>query len=255
MDINNELSYVEFIQRENNLVHAPYGEELSFYEAVKSGNLEMITKFCKSNNLADKKGFGKLSNDPIRNIRYHFIITVSLIARYCIEGGMNHQVAYSLSDFYIQKADIYKSIKLISELHETMVIDYTKKMKQLKKNKICSKPISRSIDYIYNNLHTRITLRNLADYVNLNSSYLSKLFKMEVGIPISKYIIMKKIETAQNMLKYSNYTASEIASILAFPTQSYFTEVFKKMVGMTPKKYCNRYFREFLIINKTNYNN
>jgi AraC-like DNA-binding protein len=58
------------------------------------------------------------------------------------------------------------------------------------------------------------------------------------------YIQKKKIETAQNMLKYSDYSPAQIASILAFPTQSYFVEVFKKRVGMTPKKYQELCFRD-----------
>jgi YesN/AraC family two-component response regulator len=61
------------------------------------------------------------------------------------------------------------------------------------------------------------------------------------------YIQKRKIETAQNMLKYSDYSPTQIASILAFPTKSYFIEVFKKYVGMTPKKYQDHCFREFEI--------
>jgi AraC-like DNA-binding protein len=84
----------------------------------------------------------------------------------------------------------------------------------------------------------------LADYVKLNPSYLSRLFKKETGISISTYIQKRKIETAKNMLKYSNHTTSQIASILAFPTQSYLIKVFRKQVGMTPKKYRELCFRE-----------
>lgn len=257
MSFDSEFSKKEFIQRENNIIHAPFGEEFSFYEYVKSGDVDKITNHLQNSNLKGKEGFGKLSNDKVRDIRYHFVITVALIARYCIEGGMHHQVAYSLSDFYIQKADNLNSVEQISELHKIMTIDYTKKMKLLKKNTICSKPIVMLIDYIYNNIHTRITHVELAKFVDLNPCYLSKLFKKEMGLTISEYIQRKKIEVAQNMLKYSQYSASEISSILAFPTQSYFTEVFKKYVGMTPKKYCEKYFRDISLntqfIDKSSY--
>ena len=52
-----------------------------------------------------------------------------------------------------------------------------------------------------------------------------------------RYIAYQKLETAKNMLKNSDYTCSEIALILAYPSQSYFTECFRKELGVTPKKY------------------
>ena len=93
------------------------------------------------------------------------------------------------------------------------------------------------IDYIYDHLHTKITLANLSELTGLNSSYLSRLFHKETGMTVSDYIQQTKIETAKNMLLHSSYSAAEIASILAFSDQSYFTEVFKKQTGLTPKRY------------------
>ena len=243
MDIYRKWNYKEFSMHENNIPHAPYGPEFAFYVSVKSGDVGKVTKLCE-NAFTDKIGLGQLSDNPLRNIRYHFIITVAMVARYCIEGGMEHEAAYRLSDFYIQQADQCTAIDQISQLHSIMTIDYTKRMKALKKDKILSKPIVKCIDYIYENLNVRITVAMLAEYIKLHPSYLSKLFKKETGISISMYIQKRKIETAQNMLKYSEYSPAQISSILAFPTQSYFIEVFKKRVGMTPKKYQERCFRE-----------
>ena len=243
MDINKEWNYKEFIMREDNIIHAPYGPEFDFYVSVKSGDIGKVTKLSE-NAFTDKIGLGQLSENPLRNIRYHFIITVAMVARYCIEGGMEHEAAYRLSDFYIQQADQCTAIDQISRLHSIMTIDYTKRMNALKKDNINSRPIVKCIDYIYKNLNTRITVVMLADYTGLHPSYLSKLFKKETGTSVSMYIQKRKIETAQNMLKYSDYTPAQIASILAFPTQSYFIEVFKRRVGMTPKRYQEHCFRE-----------
>jgi YesN/AraC family two-component response regulator len=238
-----ELSYKEFIMRENETFHAPYSPEFSFYIAVKSGETDKVSQLCKSE-FSEKNGFGKLSENPLQNIKYHFVVTAALISRYCIEGGMEHETAYSLSDLYIQKADVCTSASQISQLHAEMSADYAQRMKKLRKNKIFSKQITRCVDYIYNNLHKRIFISDLAKYTGLNPSYLSRLFKKETGITVTEYIQNRKIETAKNMLKYSSYLPSQIASILAFPNQSYFVEVFKKKVGMTPKKYQDICFRE-----------
>lgn len=236
MSLHKELVYKEFAQRENDILRAPYNPELEFYDAIKSGNLKKVRELCLEP-LMDKAGLGTLSLNPLQNMKFHFVITTALVARYCIEGGMELSAAYSLSDFYIQKADSCKTAKAVSDLHPVMCEDYTKRMRSLRKKKICSKQIAECLDYIYDHLHTRITIDTLAAHVHLSPAYLSKLFKKETGSTISSYILSTKIETAQNMLTYSNYSISQIASTLAFPNQSYFAENFRKQTGTTPSQY------------------
>ncbi|MDE6026093.1 MAG: AraC family transcriptional regulator [Lachnospiraceae bacterium] len=243
MDIQREMFYKEFVQRENYLLHAPYNPELEFYSCIKEGNVHKIKQLCQNEPLVTKKGLGKLSDDYLQHMKYHFVVTAALAARYCIEGGMELSQAYGISDFYIQKADKCKTATEISELHCRACVDYAQRMKSLRRAKICSLPVVKCIDYICDSLHTRITVDTLAKHTGLNASYLSCLFKKETGQTISGYIRDKKIETACNMLIYSEYTPVEISSMLAFSSQSYFTEIFRKKTGLTPKKYQSLYFR------------
>lgn len=243
MSLDQELFYREFVQRENNILRAPYNPELEFYSVIKSGDVAKTLELCRQS-LLDKPGLGTLSDDYLQNIKYHFVITAALVARYCIEGGMELSVSYGLSDFYIQKADKCKTPQEVAELHPIMCLDYARRMRNLRKKKICSRHVANCIDYIHDHLHTRITVEFLAKFVGLNPSYLSRLFKKETGMTISEYIQTKKIETARNMLVYSDYSAAQISSILAFPSQSYFTEVFRKCTGMTPLRYRTNHFRK-----------
>lgn len=132
-----------------------------------------------------------------------------------------------------------------------MCMDYAKRMRNLRKSKISSLHIAVCLDYIYDHLHTHITAEQLAKLTGLNISYLSRLFKKETGQTISNYIRDKKIETAKNMLLYSDFSPSEIASILAFPSQSYFTEVFRKTTGVTPRKYQESFYEQLPLENNT----
>ncbi len=241
MDYAKEMFYKEYIQREDEFVRAPYNPEIEFYSTIKAGDVIKTKELCKDR-LVDKPGLGRLSPDPLQNLKYHFVITTALVARYCIQGGMDLSAAYGLSDFYIQKADKCKKPNEVSKLHPVMCLDYAKRMRNLRKNTVCSLQISKCIDYIYDHLHARITVEELAEYVDLNPNYLSRLFKKEIGTTISEYIRRQKLETAKNMLLYSEYKPGEIALILAFPSQSYFSEKFKKHTGLTPKEYRKQYF-------------
>ncbi|MBQ9233495.1 MAG: AraC family transcriptional regulator [Lachnospiraceae bacterium] len=236
MDLKKEHLYHEFIQREQEFLRADYNPEIEFYSYVKSGDVNNV-KSLLTEKLSEKKGLGTLSDNPIQSLKYHFAITAAMLARYCIEGGMPLSDSYSLSDFYIKKADKLKKADELSELHFSMCLDYTKRMKNLRKKKITSMPVAKVVDYIYDNLNKRITLTDLAAYVNLNPSYLSRLFKQETGFTVSEYIRSRKLATAQNMLIYSELSSAEISSILAFPSQSYFTEIFRKEFGTTPTEF------------------
>lgn len=226
--------------RENSSYHAPYVPEFDFYYAVKNGDIVKVSQLC-SVDFAKKDGLGKLCEDSLQNLKYHFAITAAMLARYCIESGMEHETAYSLSDLYIQSCDRCTNENELSGLHRNMSMDYTKRMAELRKNKVYSKQIVLCINYIYSHLHKKISVEELSKHTGLSPSYLSRLFRKETGESITEYIIKRKINAAKNMLKYSGYSISEISATLAFSCQSYFTKIFKELEGVTPKKYRDMY--------------
>ena len=216
MNIPQELLYQQYVRRELETYRAPYDPEAEFYNYVRQGNTEKIKELCHES-FQEKKGLGVLSDSPLQNLKYHFTITAAMLARYCIEGGMEVTEAYDLSDYYIHKADLMKSKKEISALHPQMCLDYTTRMEKMH--------------------------RNHAAHAGISPGYLSHLFAKEMGISVSSYIQNKKIETAQNMLCHSDYAISVISTTLAFPSQSYFTSVFREKTGKTPMQYRAEHFR------------
>ncbi len=243
MNLRNEWYRKELKTGEESIVHRPLEEEYSFYRAVSSGDMDAVQKNCKKDAFINPDGVGILSTNPLTNIRYHFVVTVAIITRFCVDAGMELEQAYQLSDFYILKMDSCNSIDAINKLHKTMAIDYTEKMLFLKKSFVISKSITLCIDYIYSHINSRITIEELAEYVNLSPSYLSRLFKKELGVSVSEYIIKRKVEKAQNLLRYSDSSIIDIANYLSFSSQSHFIQVFKNTVGLTPKKYRDFFYR------------
>ncbi len=243
MDLSKEWCRSEFINHEMLEHHRTIENEFTFYDAIANGNIEYIRENIKNNTFINPEGMGKLSENKLQNIRYHFVVTVAMITRYCVYGGMEQEKAYALSDFYILKMDKCQNTSEIARLHDTMCIDFCQKMNTLKNSQLLSKPIVLCIDYIYNHIHYRITIKELAEYLSLSPSYLSKLFHKEMGIPVSQYILDLKIEKAKNLLQYSSYNIVEIASYLSFSSQSHFIQVFQKKTGLTPHKFKTRYFR------------
>lgn len=243
MPYEHELVYKEYIQREDGIPRAPYEPELEFYAAIRSGDIDRVREHCLTP-FSAKSGLGKLSGDALRNLKYHLVITAALIARTCIDGGLDHTDAFALSDFYIQKIDLCSAREEIDAIHPLLCQAYAKKMRQLRTEKIRSAHIAACTVFIYEHLHTRITVKELAAHTGLHPNYLSRLFRKETGLTINSYIRKQKLEAARNMLMYSDYGSAMIASILAFPSQSYFSGIFRKETGMTPGAYRARFFRK-----------
>lgn len=236
---NKALYYQQFLRRENGTRHHKYDEELQMYIMIRNGNMESV-KVAKSLFLSELSGH--LSDTPIKNYRYLFIASITLATRFSIEGGMDEEDAYTASDLYIQKVDSCNDVESIVQLYEDMIRFFTSKMYEIRKHPLYSKPVVRCMDYIYYHLHEKISIETLASIVGLNPNYLSGLFKKETGLTISHYVTDQRMQAAKNMLLYSDTSQADIASILAFNTQSHFIQVFRKTYGMTPKKYRERFF-------------
>lgn len=243
MAMEREWTKQNFRQREMLELHRPLEAEYSFYEAVKSGDVDFVRRNCEANDFASAAGMGRLSDDDLQNIRYHFIITAALVSRFCIEGGMELELAYGLSDFYIVKMDRAGSFREVVDLHHVMVMDFAEKMRALNDRPNISKAVHMTVDYIYLHLHSRIKLEELAAHAGVSPGHLSRLFAKEMGVSVSEYISDRKIKAAENLLKYSNMAIVDIASHLAFASQSYFIHVFSKRNGITPRKYREKFYR------------
>ena len=239
-DMKKLLSDMEFRNREYMITHLSYDREMEFYQSVKVGNRAEALRLFKP---LDSEGLGKLSEDPLRNLKYHLIITIAFITRYCIEGGLPMEEAYNLSDIYIQRVDRCEAVAEVDEIHREVVDDYSRRMEKLHKNKLLSRPVITCIDYIYDNLHSKITLEDLADITGLSAPYLSKLFHKEMGVTVKQYILSKKVDAAENLLKFSDYPCSDISQYLGFGTESHFIYVFRKFTKTTPGEYRERFFR------------
>lgn len=99
--------------------------------------------------------------------------------------------------------------------------------------------IQVSVSYINNNYEREISLKDIAQYVFLSTSYFTRAFKEEMGISPINYLLMTRIERAKELIKGSNSKISDIALSVGFSNQQRFNDIFKKYVKMTPLQYRN----------------
>lgn len=237
------LSYKLFLQQEYANYHLPYDSEMKFYNAVRTGNFEDVKKFMPP---LTSEGLGKLSSNKLRNLKYHLVITIAMITRFCIEGGLNSESAYTLSDIYIQQLDKCNDEEEIQSLHREVIFDFTDRMSKINKSIGYSRAVIKTSEYIYNHLTEKISLDKISSELNINKSYLCELFKKETGITITQYALKLKIEASEKMLIYTDYSPADISNYFGFASHSHFINTFKKHTGTTPNEYRRMHYQKYL---------
>ncbi len=227
-----------FDQREMPDSTIMYRMEEKLLNCIRQGEPDRVEESLKEISEEDRM-MGCMSKDPLRQAQYAFISGLTLATRAAIEGGIPEIEAYNLSDVYAQKADVSKKIEEVLHLFAVVYYDFAKRVQLVRKRKAYSYPITICISYILDHLHYQITLTELAKVCSLTPQYLSTLFRKETGLTITQYIMKEKLETAKQMLTYSEHTLQEIASFLGFCSHSSFTAHFRNSYNITPREYRN----------------
>jgi len=111
--------------------------------------------------------------------------------------------------------------------------------------KIIEKIKKRIISVIYEYDSEDLEKLNFSEYLSKNIekdyTYLSSLFSKTEGITIERYIIMQKIERAKELLKYGEFTFSEIAYKLGYSSVQHLSRQFKQVTGMTSSQFKNTF--------------
>lgn len=92
-------------------------------------------------------------------------------------------------------------------------------------------------NYIDSHYSQNITLDFLSDLTYMNKFHLVHTFTKQIGISPINYVINKRIQEAKNLLSTTGYSIRDIASIVGFSSSSYFSQMFKKVTGVSPKNY------------------
>ncbi|MDZ5605753.1 helix-turn-helix domain-containing protein [Bacillus pseudomycoides] len=208
--------------------------EKQFFSAVTEGNKKKLIEYAYS---FPQEDAGILSiGNQLRNQKHNGIIAITLAARYAIEGNLPSHIAFSLSTLYIQTLEQLDNMYAVNRLIEDALCSFADHVKEYNTEKY-SGVITTCLNYISKNIYQDIYLSDLADFVGVNPSYLSTLFKKEVKITFSGYIQRMRVEEAKKLLTLTTYSLLDICVFLNFNDQSYFTRIFKKITNMTPKQY------------------
>ncbi len=230
--ILNEDVYIS-MQKDESIYHNLYIEQ-QLLSSIEHGDKETVLKYYyefQQETLSSLSSFHQLRRH--KNI---CISSITLATRYAIKGGLPSGIAYKIYDLHIQRTEDLKDKESVWDLLKNAFCTFADRVKA-QKTQQHSQTIAICKNYIFKNIYNPISVKQVAKFANVNSDYLSILFKKEVGISLIEYIQRERIEEAKKLLTFTTYPLSDICASLNFSDQSYFTKIFKKFTNETPGKY------------------
>lgn len=213
--------------------HPSYYLERRLLNEIKRELRDSAQETLRSINKLER---AKLADTPIRSVKNSLIGSATLFTRAAIEADVPPEDSFSICDACILEIERISNIKELQEYEYQMLDDF---IHIIHENRIQSynKPTIKIIEYIHEHITETITLDDLAKVVNLSKEYMCTMFKKNVGLNIIEYIHYNKIEESMYFLKYSNMSISDIAILFNFSSPAYYSTIFKKQTGLTPRQF------------------
>lgn len=225
-------------KKENKTMPYPYDLESKLIENVKDGDttssLETFKKFLGEISLIE---VGDLSS-----IKTKVLGICTILSRVATERT---NLPQELAESYFYDMNVLNqavSFQELSILASNLIESITQSVASSTYGGN-SQIIKLAIQNINENYKNRISLKTVAEHLHTNPSYLSTLFKQEMGTTFTDYLNQVRINRSCELLADTSLSLIDISIQCGFDGQSYFTKVFRKIKGSTPKDYrksCSR---------------
>lgn len=219
--------------RESSYHHPPFQLERELMEYIRQGQTEMALKTA---NLLYTHPDASLASSSVRSYRNSLICRCTLYTRAAIDGEVESEPAFTLSDVMINEIEKKNSIQDLYRLDLAMIEGFCELPRRAEAAEL-SAVVQKAVRFIRDNIYGKLEVADIATQLFIHPNYLSGRFKKEMEVTISAYILNLKIEESLKLLTHSDNSISDIAAFLGFSSQSHFGSVFKKNRGMSPLKF------------------
>ncbi len=180
---------------------------------------------------------GRITKDARKQLEY---LTVSLVNTFmiaAIQGGVYPPEANAIADQALRRLSQIRSVTEIPALVSEAALRLGEMVNETKRQDTGNVHVEKAKHYLSDHLTQEIRTEDIAAAVGLSPFHLSRLFKAHTRLTMREYLIRERIEAAKQLLTVTDRPIPQIASLLRFCDQSYFTMVFRRHTGRTPGEY------------------
>ena len=210
-----------------------YANEKFLMDAVSQGKLHKVSTITST---VYNNGTEQRVSDSLRNRKNYLIILNTLLRKAAEQGGVHPFHIDQMSSSFAKKIEDCHSIDYSLQLQSEMIRSYCILVKQ-HSLKQYSHLIGKTITLVAYDLTADLSLKSIANQLNVNPSYLSGLFRKECNCTLTEYVNKKRIEQAASLLQKTNKPVNVISYECGIQDTNYFIKLFKKHTGLTPTQY------------------
>lgn len=199
---------------------------LSFNKALMIGDSDTIAK--------------ELEQIFAQLLEKHYAPDYVRYVSFLLFADISRQFPNAVSDMYDETVAKIRSSHTILQLHH-LLEDILLKMKAADNTTRYSDTVQQLLRVIDERYAEDLNLKNVAEDMHLSVVYLGQLFKKETQRSFSQYLNQVRIKKAQQLLLYTQKTINEIADETGYNNTNYFSKMFKKLNGITPKEFREQY--------------
>ena len=227
-------SYIHELKQEEREENPPYplAKERILLNAIAEGNREEA-----QNALNEILGYIFFSSGgEFKVIRARALELTVMLSRAALEGGADTEQIFGLNYHYLQEIYEIDNVEDLADWLSQIMVRFSEcvfSFADIKHADI----IYKAADYVKRHYMEKITLEKVAAYVYLSPSYFSKIFGEGMNCKFNNYLNRVRIQNAQRLLLDETKSLEEVAYLVGYEDQSYFSKVFKKIVGQPPRRY------------------
>ena len=222
-------------RREHMDFHMPYAEETRLLLCVKNGDPEGLRAILEDVDRHTGGSVSAMAPDALSRSRCGFMVGITLYTRFAVEGGLDQETAYNLSDAYIRAMLAMDEPERITALSTRSGLDFAARVREFRLS--CGPAVKLCRDYISKHLHYKLTLQELADAAHISLPYMHRLFQTHLGLAPGQYIAKIRMEEAKTLLRSGSLSMGAVAREMGFSSQQHFSRQFRSVCGMTPSEY------------------
>ena len=229
---NSQIIHIEDVPHlDTGPFNYPFHYERTVMDKVRCGDRNQAKAALRE--LLDGIFATKAGMDTVKACALELLIVLS---RAAVEGGGNLE---QLTLLNFNCIDQLTSCHDNTQVEEWMFDSLNHFMDNMLENRdgMNLRVINKACDYIVKNCHKNISLEEVAQTAHLSPFYFSRLFKQEKGCNFVDFTTRIRIDKAKIMLKNPELTAVRISTEVGYQDASYFSRVFRQMVGLTPNQY------------------
>ncbi|MCO7125322.1 AraC family transcriptional regulator [Sporolactobacillus shoreicorticis] len=125
-------------------------------------------------------------------------------------------------------------------LFQQLLTAIAENIRKQNRNDASALKVEHIVDHMQRNLSKHVTLEKLSEIVQWSPTYLTRVFKESTGYSVISYFNKMKIDKAKELILDGNHKIKEVAHLLGFADEFYFSRLFKKSEGISPSEYYSR---------------